>query len=69
MIGCGSLLCSLYIARWECVEAGNPYREWLIPARTLNRLTAIIIEASEEHHVWLTKQLDKHRKPSAVQQR
>jgi len=38
------LLCVLlhtsedWIARWEWIEEGKSHREWLIPARTVNRL-------------------------------
>jgi hypothetical protein len=50
----GVLLCVLLTAserwlhRWEWIEVGKPYREWLIPARTVNRL-GTVFRVTEEY--------------------
>jgi hypothetical protein len=32
-----------WLARWEWVDRTKAYREWLIPARTVNRLGTVMI--------------------------
>jgi hypothetical protein len=41
---CIVLSCSeVQIARWEWIEARKPYREWLIPAQTVNHLGTLLV--------------------------